>query len=151
LGATLLWPPRPHFVWNMSASSPTGLYRVTTLRNVRAGDFVIAWPPPPARRLAAERRYLPANVPIVKRVAAGQGDLVCGIGEAVFVNGRFAALRWQEDLSGRPLPWWTGCARLGEGEMFLLTAGGPDSFDGRYFGVTSARHAVGRARLLWPA
>jgi type IV secretory pathway protease TraF len=90
-------------------------------------------------------------VPIVKRVAATRGDLVCGIGEAVFVNGRFAALRWREDPSGRPLPWWTGCARLGTGALFLLTVGGPDSFDGRYFGVTSTRNVVGRARLLWPA
>ena len=55
--------------------------------------MVIAWAPAEARRLGAERHYLPSNVPLVKRVAAVAGDRVCAAGEAVFVNGRLATLR----------------------------------------------------------
>jgi type IV secretory pathway protease TraF len=128
-----------------------GLYRVLPAADVRPGETVVARAPAAFRRLAAERRYLPANVPLVKKVAAAAGDQVCAAGETVSVNGRFAALRWSEDRAGRPLPWWNGCRRLGRGELFLLMPGGADSFDGRYFGPTSPRQVVGRARLVWPA
>jgi len=147
--ATLLWPPSPKLVWNASASSPIGLYRVHSKGSARIGDIIIAWPPEQARHLGAERHYLPANVPLVKRVAASAGDRVCGIGEAVFVNGRLVALRRAVDPSGRPMPWWTGCEELRGGDLFLLTPGVREAFDGRYFGVTRSDRVVGHAKLLW--
>jgi type IV secretory pathway protease TraF len=45
---------------------------------------------------------------------------------------------------------WSGCVRLRGRQLFLLMAGSPASFDGRYFGVTEGGLVVGRARLLWP-
>ena len=147
--ATLLWPPRPALVWNASASAPIGLYGVSATGEVRLGETVIAWPPASARALAAERGYLPANVPLVKRVAAARGDRVCAAGEAVFVNGRVETLRRSHDGTGRPLPWWTGCFDLRDGQYLLLMPGSPASFDGRYFGLTERRDLVGKARLLW--
>jgi type IV secretory pathway protease TraF len=39
---------------------------------------------------------------------------------------------------------------LRSGELFLLTRGMPNAFDGRYFGVTRRDEFVGKARLLWP-
>lgn len=149
LMATLLWPPRPLLLWNASASSPIGLYHVGSAEDVRTGDMVIAWPPEAARRLGAERHYLPYNVPLVKRVAAVAGDEVCAVGEAVFVNGRLATLRRVSDPAGRPIPWWNGCLDVAAGDLFLLTPGVPEAFDGRYFGVTRRHQIVGRARLLW--
>lgn len=149
LAATLIWPPRPLLVWNASESSPPGLYLVASPDEAKAGDMVIAWAPAEARRLGAERHYLPSNVPLVKRVAAVGGDRVCAAGEAVFVNGRLEALRRARDGAGRPMPWWTGCEDLRGGELFLLTPSVPDSFDGRYFGITRAPEVVGSARLIW--
>jgi type IV secretory pathway protease TraF len=75
----------------------------------------------PCGALAGERRYLPVNVPLVKQVAAAEGDRACAIGEALFVNGRFLALRRRLDGAGRPLPWWSGCIDLGHGDLLLLT------------------------------
>lgn len=150
LAGTMVWPPRALFVWNASASSPTGLYQVSDASGARAGDMVVAWPPPSARRLAAERRYLPNNVPLVKSVAAAGGDRVCALGAALFVNGRLAALRHRLDASGRTLPWWTGCADLHSGDLFLLAPQAQQSFDGRYFGITAQREVIGKARLIWP-
>jgi conjugative transfer signal peptidase TraF len=145
---TLFRPPRPLLLWNVSASAPVGLYAVAPPRRIRAGDMVVAWAPPAARELAAERGYVPKRVPLVKQVAAAKGDRVCAVGEALFVNGRFEAPRRLRDASGRPLPGWTGCEDLGAGEYLLLMPS-PDSFDGRYFGVTAQADLVGRARLLW--
>lgn len=147
---TLLWPPRPLLLWNASPSSPVGLYAVTSSGRIRVGDMAIAWPPAPARRLAAARHYLPAKVPLVKRVAAGPGDRVCAKGRTIFVNGRLAARRRVRDPSGRPMPWWSGCRLLGPRDLFLLSPNAPDAFDGRYFGVTRSNEIVGKASLLWP-
>jgi conjugative transfer signal peptidase TraF len=150
LAATLLWQPSPLLLWNASASSPIGLYRIGSAAGVRAGDMVVAWPPDQARALGAERHYLPRNVPLVKRVAAIDGDRVCAAGSTILVNGRIVARRRAADPSGRPMPGWIGCERLAAGELFLLTPGVPEAFDGRYFGVTRGALVVGRARLVWP-
>jgi conjugative transfer signal peptidase TraF len=149
LGATILRPPRPLLLWNASASSPVGLYAVTAAGRPRAGDMIIAWPPPGARRLAAARGYLPARVPLVKRVAAISGARVCAVRGGVLVNAKLAALRSARDPSGRPMPWWSGCKMLGSGDLFLLAPNARDAFDGRYFGLTRANEVVGKAKLLW--
>ena len=142
-------PLDPLLVWNRSASAPTGLYLVSPRAPVRPGDMVVANTPAPWRGLAARRRYLPANVPLVKRAVASEGDIVCARGAAVSINGIPAVTRFAADRRGRVLPWWEGCERLGKGELFLLMADVSGSFDGRYFGVTSARDIVGKARLIW--
>ncbi len=147
--ATLIWPPRPALVWNATASSPVGLYTVSPADELERGDIVVAWPPASARSMAAERGYLPVNVPLVKRVAAAFGDRVCAVGEALFVNGRLEAHRRSADFAGRPLPSWTGCTDLQEGQFLLLMPGSAASFDGRYFGISDRAHIVGKASLLW--
>jgi conjugative transfer signal peptidase TraF len=146
---TLVWPPRPALLWNASASSPIGLYRIGEADSLRVGDLVVAWPPEDARELGAERHYLPRNVPLVKSVAAVAGDRVCAVGEAVFVDGRLETLRSDRDPSGRRMPWWTGCEDLSGGDLFLFSPDAPQAFDGRYFGITRASQIVGRARLIW--
>jgi len=149
LGATIARQPLPRLVWNASASAPIGLYAVSPGTAPGRGDMVIAWPPATARQLAAHRHYLPANVPLVKRVVAAAGDTVCAVDRSVTVNGRLAAPRRIVDAAGRPLPAWQGCIRLTQGMVFLLMTETPDSFDGRYFGPTAARDVIGKATPLW--
>jgi conjugative transfer signal peptidase TraF len=147
--ASAIAPPSPRLVWNASASVPIGLYRVSPGTPADVGDFAIARVPANVRLLAARRRYLPANVPLVKRVAAMPGDEVCALGPRLFVNGQPSAVRRAADRHGRPLPWWSGCARLREGQRLLLAGPSPDSFDGRYFGVSGPPDIIGKAWLLW--
>jgi conjugative transfer signal peptidase TraF len=141
-------PPAPRLVWNTSASAPVGLYAVSPGTPVAPGDMVIARVPNRFRMLAAARRYLPMNVPLVKRVAARAGDEVCALGQEIFVNGRRTAERRLADGQGRPMAMWSGCVRLHGAQLFLLMDS-PASFDGRYFGVTEGRDIVGKAWLLW--
>lgn len=149
LGLTSLFPPAPRLVWNASASAPIGLYSVSPGASIETGDMVIARLPDPWRMLAAKRRYIPANVPLVKHVAAAAGDEVCALGLEIFVNGRWLAERRLVDAEHRPMPWWNGCVTLRGRQLFLLMTGSPASFDGRYFGVTDGTQVVGKARLLW--
>jgi conjugative transfer signal peptidase TraF len=140
--------PSRRLVWNASASVPVGLYWRIDGRPAR-GDLVLAWPPLWARRLAADRGYLPLSVPVVKRVAASAGHIVCVAGDTVFINGAVVAHRLDADRMGRLLPHWTGCETLGPGEFFLLMPDVPDSFDGRYFGVIVRPDILGRLVPLW--
>jgi len=120
VGLTIAFPPAPRLVWNASASAPVGLYAVIPGAPVDAGDMVIARVPDPWRMMAAQRRYIPANVPLVKRVAAVAGDEVCALGREIFINGRRAAERLDADAGKRPMPWWEGCVRLRGRQLFLL-------------------------------
>ena len=140
--------PSRRLVWNASASAPIGLYWRIGDRPER-GDLVLAWAPLWARRLAAERRYLPRVVPILKRIAADTGDTVCASGADISINGRAVARRLNADALGRPLPHWEGCETLGASEVFLLMSDVPHSFDGRYFGITERPDIIGRLVPLW--
>lgn len=136
-------PARAAFIWNASASAPIGLYRVTHHRALSRGDLVLAVPSPLLAAFAARRSYLPLGVPLVKRIAAVAGDTVCARGNAIFINGRFAAARLAADNQGRLLPVWSGCRTLRSSEVFLLMTDVPNSFDGRYFGPTEVSQIAG--------
>lgn len=141
----------PRLVWNATASAPIGLYAIQAPATAHTGDMVLAWTPASVRALAAARRYIPSNVPLIKRIAAGPGDTVCARGFSIAIDGRRVARRRLADGRGRALPWWTGCRTLTSGECFLLMAESPNSFDGRYFGPVPLSSILGRATLLWRA
>lgn len=111
--------------------------------------MAVAWAPEKARRLAATRGYLPLHVPLVKSVAASEGDWVCARGTLIRINGRLAARRRIRDPHNRQMPSWTGCIKLSSGDVFLLSQRQPQAFDGRYFGATNHAQVMGRASLLW--
>lgn len=147
LAVTLVVNCPPVIVWNASASMPRGLYFLHYGAVPKIGDTVVAMLAARPRLLAAERHYLPANVPLVKRVAADAGDLVCANQNALFIDGRLAARRWKVDPMARDLPRWEGCRILGQDDYFLL-GDHIFSFDGRYFGVSRKSEIIGTAERL---
>lgn len=142
-------PRHAVLVWNASASAPIGLYRVTHTSKLSRGDLVLAALRPSLAAFAARRGYLPQGVPLVKRIAAEEADVVCSRGQALFINARLVAHRLSADSKGRPLPHWSGCQTLRAGEVFLLMNNVPASFDGRYFGPTTIGQIAGTLRPLW--
>ena len=148
LASGAIFAPHPRIVWNATASAPRGLYFLAE-RRANRGDLVLVSTPLSIRQLAAERGYIPANVPLIKRIAAEQGDEVCGTGDRISINGILVAFRRARDGQSRVLPRWAGCRLLGASDIFLLMPTVPSSFDGRYFGVTSRRAVLGRLVPLW--
>ena len=59
------------------------------------------------------------------------------------------SLELPADRLGRPLPSWPQCRQLRPGELFLLSATNPASFDSRYFGPVSASAVIGAAHPIW--
>ena len=89
--------------------------------------------------------------PLLKQVAAAEGDLVCTQGSTLAVNGRRLAPIYTVDPHGGRLPQWRGCRRLVAGELFVFSNRIPNSFDSRYYGPVSAQHVLGVYRPLWGA
>lgn len=133
-------------VWNLTPSAPPGIYSIDHAV-WRVGDRVAIRPSAVLARDLENRGVLPRGKLLIKRVAAGKGDTVCRYGAEVTVNGAWAATARTELNSGKLLPTWRGCRTLGHADVFLL-GDTNDSYDGRYFGLTSAHEIIGRVVLL---
>jgi len=106
--------------------------------------------PTSVRNLVKTRHYLPPNVPLIKRIAAATGDVICRIGQRILINGAAIVIARTKDNAGRSLPNWRGCIVLSRRQVLLLLPH-PDSFDGRYFGPVDWSLIIGRAvRMQFP-
>ena len=150
LGATiLLFAPmfsvNPiRFIYNPSPSTPIGFYRIKAASNLKRGVYIVVPTPPAFREMAANRQYLPLNVPLIKQIFAITGDEICRINESIFVNQKLVALALKYDSKNRSLPIWQGCIIL-EGNQFFALMNDPNSFDGRYFGALNIGDIIGIA------
>jgi len=159
--AALAWAffvqPLPRLAYNPSDSVAIGWYRVEPFnhhadslpRPLAAGDIILTRLPPDAAALAAQRGYLPTHIPLLKRVGAVAPQHVCIVDGYVHIDGVPVAAVLLADRLGRPLSVWPQCRRLQSGELFLLSATHPASFDSRYFGPVSASAVIGVARPVW--
>ncbi|MGX9182123.1 S26 family signal peptidase [Mesorhizobium sp. BHbdii] len=85
----------------------------------------------------------------MKHLAALPSEHVCAFSDAIIIDGEIVARRLATDTQKRPLPWWSGCRKLGRDEVFLLGGEQNRSFDSRYFGPVPAQNIVGRLVPLW--
>jgi conjugative transfer signal peptidase TraF len=147
--APAVFRPAVRIVYNASSSAPLGWYRIQRAASLRVDDYVLATLPAAAAALAAQRGYLPAGVPIVKRVSAMAGQHVCAHEDALMIDGKPSGRILRSDRQGHPLPAWQLCRILVSGELFLLSTTNPASFDSRYFGPIRSSAVLGQAVPLW--
>jgi conjugative transfer signal peptidase TraF len=141
--------PMPRLLWNASASVPVGLYAIHPVGRLTAGELLVVKPPARLAQFMAVRKYLGLGVPLIKHVAALPGQIVCRSELTITVNGVAKAEALDRDTRGRKLPVWQGCGAIQLHEVFLMNAGVPDSFDGRYFGPLPDSTIIGSATPLW--
>jgi conjugative transfer signal peptidase TraF len=139
----------PRLIWNATASAPVGLYELRSQATFKRGELVLIRPPQWVRIFAAARGYLPETVPMAKRIAAQNGDIVCRERDAITINNRVVAHALLADGEGRMLPTWSGCRRLAKDEIFPLMDSVRASFDGRYFGAVPTTAIVGKLVPIW--
>lgn len=145
-----VWVQFPvRIVYNPSDSVPRGWYRIGKADAIHVGDIVLARLPARSATLAAQRGYLPAGVPILKRIGAVAPQSVCIRDRVVRIDGAAVAAVLAQDGLHRPMRAWTQCRPLAEGELFLLSNTHPASFDSRYFGPVRASAVIGSAQPLW--
>jgi len=151
--AALAWPsdhtPVARLVYNPSDSVPRGWYRIGSPDLLHVDSIVLAQLPADAAALAAQRGYLPEHVPLLKRIGAMSPQQVCIEKRTVRIDGVAVAGIHRVDDRGRPLLAWQQCRPLRDGELFLLSATNPASFDSRYFGPIAVSAVIGSAQPLW--
>jgi len=130
---------------NQSPSLPEGLY-LRAASDAPGRGAVVAVRQPALARAYLAKLGMPADVRLLKRVAAVAGDDVCASPGAVQVGGRRLPVR-ERDRLGTALPIWRGCRRLAKGELFLV-GDTPASFDSRYFGPVAAAQVEGVFRKV---
>ncbi|KUM25828.1 peptidase S26 [Mesorhizobium loti] len=145
----VLKPVPSKFVWNASASAPIGLYRIDAKGPFGADDLVAVEPPETLTTFLADRGYLPKGVLLLKHILAASGQTVCRNKLTISVDGGAVGVALEHDRVGRGLPTWQGCLRIPVGAVFLMNRRVRDSLDGRYFGLISTDHIIGRAVSLW--
>lgn len=64
------------------------------------------------------RSYIAPNTPLLKRVAAREGERVCRRGRIVLIAGQRFVIALSFDRRGRSLPVWRGCQQLQDGQVF---------------------------------
>jgi len=150
--AASLWqiisPPTPKLIYNKTVSAPIGWYAVETKRSLKRDDLVAAYAPAQARKLAADRGYLPEHVPLIKTVWAIGGERVCHDGLSVRAPNRPDISAIGQDGLGRAMPIISGCYTLNADEVFLVSLDVQTSWDSRYFGPVSEDFIVGPVRFL---
>ncbi|MCK1699884.1 S26 family signal peptidase [Bradyrhizobium sp. 146] len=148
-GALVFVHPAQWLIWNATASTPTGLYTLHPIGQLRVLELVVVQLPEPIANVLADGDYLPKGVPLLKHVMALPGQTVCRSGEAITVDAVDVGAAHDRDHLGRLLPRWSGCHTLRLGEVFLMNPTVPDSLDGRYFGSLPVSSIVARAVPLW--
>jgi len=150
--AALAWPsdhtPVARLVYNPSDSVPRGWYHIGPPDSLHVGSIVLARLPADAAVLAAQRGYLPEHIPLLKRIGAMLPQRVCIDKHIVRIDDVAITGVRATDGRGRPLSAWQQCRRLHDGELFLLSATNPASFDSRYFGPVAVSAVIGSAEPL---
>lgn len=153
LAASALQARAARWVYNPSDSVPRGWYRIEPVDPSRPAlhvdDIVLARLPVEVAALAARRGYLPEGIPLLKRIGAMAPQRVCTAGRTVYVDDVPVALARYADGQGRGLQLWLHCRTLRPGELFMISATNPESFDSRYFGPIDAAAVFGRAQPIW--
>lgn len=133
---------------NITPSEPVGFYRLVPGGVER--DTLVLLKQPHDLAASVLRRYVPMNLPLIKRVAAIPGDLVQVESDGVYVNG----VRWPasapltHDEEGRPLrPYPFGTYRVPVGQVWVMS-NNPRGLDSRYFGPLPAASVFSRLAPL---
>jgi type IV secretory pathway protease TraF len=59
--------PAPRVIWNATASTPTGLYTLHPIRQLRTTELVVVRPPDAIASVLAKGGFLPRGVPLLKQ------------------------------------------------------------------------------------
>jgi conjugative transfer signal peptidase TraF len=141
-------PLKAGYCFNITPSEPVGIYRLVPGGVERGTLVLLKQPHNPAASVL--QLYIPAKLPLVKRVAAIPGDMVRIDSDGVYVNG----LRWPDsvpllhDDEGRALhPYPFGVYRVAAGRLWVMS-NHPRGLDSRYFGPVPAASVISRLEPL---
>lgn len=148
-----------HVRINWTDSLPRGLYLVAPVpaSGLARGQLVVACPPRKYAAVGRAHHYLLLGkcaggvAPLLKIVAARNGDLVTLSADGLRVNGKrlpHTALLQADHNGNHPLHIKLGTYRVAANDIWLFTPK-DDGYDSRYFGAVSMANVLNVARPLF--
>ena len=134
-------------VYQHTPSMPEGFYFIYDGNHYAEDDIVMIKPDQAVMQLILSRGYITKAMPLLKTVAASDGDYVCFHKHHVIINKKRYPL-YELDKEGNKLPKINFCSHLKTGQYFVLGSGSERSFDSRYFGIINQEQILGRAIKL---
>ena len=104
-------------------------------QTIKKNDVVLFSLSPKWLKFLLNKGYLKKPIPVMKKVFATKGDLVCIKRDKIYINYKFIAKTLQFDHNNNILPKTKICRILKKGEFFLMSTKIPNSFDSRYMGI----------------
>jgi len=139
---------RKLIIYNATNSLPVGLYYVVKKTHYQSGDIVCFPIPEHVKRMVSERKWLPENSYLLKKIIAVYGDYCCIDNYKYHVKNSYGNIKLT-DSSGRTMPEISLCKLLSINEFFVGDLDQERSFDSRYFGTININNIHGIARPLW--
>jgi conjugative transfer signal peptidase TraF len=139
-------PARLGYFLNITPSEPVGIYREIGGGAERGTLVLLKQPHDPASSILNLKSYLPANIPLIKRIAAMPSDVVETSAYGVRVN----RILWPDsaplthDQEGRSLqPYPFGTYQVPAGQIWVMS-NHPRGLDSRYFGPVTESSVISR-------
>ncbi len=130
---------------NETPSLPRGVY--APIPGTPGRGSIVALRAPPVASAYLRGLGAPADLQLLKRVAAEGGERVCAGAGVLRVGARVVPVR-RRDRRRDPLPAWNQCRRLAADEVLLL-GDSVTSFDSRYFGPVRRAELTGPYVRVW--
>lgn len=134
IGIALLLQPLRIGYYNLTASAPKGLYRITTTTPLERGQLVTIKIPDSVKENSGKSRWNKVDTPLLKQIGGLPGDEVKVTDDGFFVNNEYIGPVFKVDKHGEAMPMIRGTFIIPP-NMFLPISHYEKSFDGRYFGT----------------
>lgn len=143
---------------NITDSIPFGLYRITSIKNIKNSYVIFCPDDRPTFNQGRDRGYIDSGLCpggygyLMKKVVATNGDKISATSEGIFVNQAFIPFSKPIPADGmnRTLPQWrTRDYQLKEYEVLTMTSQSEWSFDSRYYGPVHIGQIKGVITPVW--
>ena len=123
------------FIKQVTPSMPEGWYFTYPTDELQKGDNVVFIPNKQTEDYILSRKWLPRNIPLLKKIVGIPGDYLCIKEGATYINEKWVAKIYSQDSNGDALPVFKYCANIPKDQYFMQGIGNPHSFDSRYYGL----------------
>ena len=145
----LLLYTKENYVFNLSPSMTTGVYKKIKVDTISKNDIVMIKIPEVAKGYIYERGYIEPNVTsLLKRVKAIENDSIEIRDRKLYINNEMSKNLSVLDSKGLTLPYKEYTKTLKNNEYFLLGDNRDKSFDSAYFGSVHREDIIYKAKLV---
>lgn len=141
---------RMNYRYNLTASIPTGIYKIYKVEELKRGDVVVFKIPKNEEKFMRERGYITPKIKaLIKKIGAVSGDTVNITDNLLYINNEFVKEIPKKDSLDRPMKIANiKNYKLKEDEFFII-GDSIKSYDSSYLGIIKKNEITHKAKLIF--